>query len=830
LTTKSTTSETSGLPLSPLRVLDLTEGAAEWCGRILADLGAEVIRIEPPGGSPGRRDQVGFALRNANKSGVVLDLDDPAGRTALLDLVADADILLESFGGAQARVLTPAALLEANPALVVVSITDFGRTGPHRDRVATEDVLAAAGGVLSRSGLPGGTPLLPPRGVVSLTVGVHAAWAALVAYVKRVRTGEGEHVDVSAFEAVVHGFDPGFGSQGSAAAGRSETFPRGRPDAANFYPIFPCADGHVRICLLATRQWRAMFSWLGEPAEFADPRYDAIPARFEASDRLNPLIAALCADHTRDQLVAEGTARGIPIAGVLTVDEVLASEHFTSTGTLVQAEIAHDLRATVPSGYAFVGGVRAGLVRRAPRLGEHDYLLTTARPDRPGPDMGLPSLPSGVAPLTGLRMLDLGVIVFGAELGRLFADHGVDVIKVENSAFPDGLRQTRKGGGMNASFAWGHRNKRGLGLDLRSPDGARLFRELVADADIVSANFKPGTLEALGFSHAELARVNPRIVVTDSSAFGSRGPWRSRMGYGPLVRASCGVSALWRDTDTDPDDPRAFCDGSTVYPDHIAGHAAAVAALAAIIGRGATGAGRAIEVPQADVAVYALGPTLAVASSEPGSVDAEGNHRSGLAPAGVFPCAGDDEWCVIAVRDDNDWRALAAVTGLPDDPDLRSYAGRAARRKLIEEQLAIWTVGRDPAQVEEQLQAVGVPAAAMLRLPEELTHPQLTARDSFHTLDHPMLPRPIPTSARLARFSTIPDPPLRPAPTTGEQTREICASLLRMKTDEIDRLVAAGVLQPPLEDPALTGPGARENGAMAEVHSPTGGQPAPERT
>jgi crotonobetainyl-CoA:carnitine CoA-transferase CaiB-like acyl-CoA transferase len=813
--------------LSTLRVLDLTEDAAEWCGRILADLGAEVIRIEPPGGSPGRRDQVGFALRNANKAGVVLDLDDPAGRSALLDLAADADILLESFSDAQAQAcaLTPTVLLQANPALVVASITDFGRTGPHRDRVATEDVLAAAGGVLSRSGLPGGTPLLPPRGVVSLTVGVHAAWAALVAYVKRVRTGEGEHVDVSALEAVVHGFDPGFGSQGSAAAGRSEAFPRGRPDAANFYPIFSCADGHVRICLLATRQWRAMFSWLGEPAEFADPRYDAIPARFEASDRLHPLIAALCADRSRDQLVAEGTARGVPIAGVLTVDEVLASEHFTGTGTLVQADVADDLRATVPSGYVFVDGARAGLVRRAPRPGEHDHLLTTPRSARPDHDIGLPLLPKGAAPLAGLRMLDLGVIVFGAELGRLFADHGADVIKVENSAFPDGLRQTRKGGGMNASFAWGHRNKRGLGLDLRSPDGARLFRELVADADIVSANFKPGTLESLGFSHAELARINPRIVVTDSSAFGSRGPWRSRMGYGPLVRASCGLSSLWRDTDSDPDEPSAFCDGSTVYPDHVAGHAAAVAALAAIIGRGATGAGQAIEVPQADVAVYALGPTLAIASSRPGSVDAEGNRRSGLAPAGVFPCAGDDEWCVIAVRDDNQWHALAAVTGLPDDPDLRNFAGRAARRAQIEEQLATWTARHDPPQVEEKLQAVRVPAAAMVRLPEELNHPQLVARDSFHTLHHPMLPRPIPASARLARFSSLPDPALRPAPIPGEHTREICASLLRMKTEEIDRLVAAGVLQPPLDDPALPRTGAQVNGTTEQARSPAGSQP-----
>lgn len=813
----------SSQPLAALRVLDLTDGAAEWCGRILADLGAEVIRIEPPGGSPGRIDPFGFALRNANKAGVVLDLDGVAGRTALLGLAAHADILLESFSEAEARrrMLTPSAILAANPALVVVSITDFGRTGPQRNWVATEEVLAAAGGVLSRSGLPGGIPLLPPRGVVAQTVGVHAAWASLVAYVKRVRTGIGEHVDVSALEAVVHGFDPGFGTQGSAAAGRAEDFPRDRPDAANFYPIYPCADGHVRICILATRQWRAMFDWLGEPAEFADARYDTIPARFDAAERLNPLVAALFADRTRDQLISEGSARGIPIAGVLTIDEVLDSAHFAGTGTLTHTEIADGVSATVPSGYALVDGVRAGLRRRAPNIGEHDDLLAGALPARPVPSLGLAPLPSGAAPLTGLRMLDLGVIVFGAELGRLFADQGADVIKIENSAFPDGLRQTRRGSAMNASFAWGHRNKRGFGLDLRSPDGRELFRDLVAEADVVAANFKPGTMESLEFGHAELSRINPRIVVVDSSAFGSAGPWRNRLGYGPLVRASCGLSALWRDVSADPASPTSFCDGSTVYPDHVAAHAAAVAALAAVIGRGSAGRGCAVEVPQADVAVYALGPTLATASTHSGRGLAEGNHRPGLAPAGVFPCAGDDEWCVIVVRDDDDWRRLVEVTGLPDEPILRTRDGREAHRAEIESRLAAWTVGRDPVQLEEALQMAGVPAAAMVRLPQELTHPQLVARDSFHTLHHPLLSRPVPTSARIARFSSIPDPALRPAPVRGEHTRDVCASLLGLTTEEIDRLVAAGVLQPPPDDSVLARPITATIGQGTSFHENT---------
>nr|WP_232295586.1 CoA transferase [Parafrankia sp. EUN1f] len=811
------------LPLRRVRVLDLTEGAAQSCGRYLADLGAEVLRIEPPGGSPGRAEPVAFALRNAGKLGLVLDLDDETGRERLHELAGTADILLDSSGEgiARARGLTPEALSARHPRLVIVSITAFGRSGPYRDFTATEPVLAALGGVLSRSGLPGSRPVLPPAGLVDQTVGVHAAWAALVAYVRRLRTGAGELVDVCAHEAVVHGFDPGFGTQGSAAAGRPEGFPRDRPDASAFYPVFPCADGHVRICLLSRRQWRAMFAWLGEPAEFADPSYDTIPARFAAADRLHPLIGALFAGVRRDELVAEGTRRGVPIAAVLTPGEVLAADHFAETGTLIDAEIAEGLRARVPSGYVSIDGVRAGLRHRAPNLGEHTELLLDeavpgggalggGAPDRTGErgpelDLGIPGDPAD-GPLAGLRVLDLGVIVFGAELGRLFADQGADVIKIENEAFPDGLRQTRRGGGMNASFAWGQRNKRGLGLDLRSEQGAALFRELVRHADIVAANFKPGTLESLGLSHARLAEINPRIIVSDSSAFGSRGPWSGRMGYGPLVRSSCGVSALWRDPTRAETDSQAYCDGSTVYPDHIAGHVTAVAALAAVIRRARSGRGAALETAQADVAVMPLGPALAAESLAPGTV-APGTVDGGAGNmfAAVLPCAGDDEWCVVDVRGDEHWARLTTVLGRPELAvgELASAGGRRARWAEVEELIARWTAQCTPAQVTAILQEAGVPAGAMVRLPEELTDPQLVARQSFRTLEHPLLSRPVPANARIARFSTIADPPLRPAPVPGEHTREICRTLLGLTEDEIDRLAAAGVLQPPSE-PALT--------------------------
>jgi hypothetical protein len=198
---------------------------------------------------------------------------------------------------------------------------------------------------------------------------------------KRLRTGEGELVDVSAFEAVVHGFDPGFGTQGSAAAGRKESFPRDRPDAAAFYPVFPCADGHVRTALLAPRQWQGMLDWLGSPEEFTDPKYNHIATRFAASDRLHPLIGALFADSPRADLVAEGTKRGIPIAAVLCPAEVLVADHFAASGALVDAEIADGLTARVPHGYLSIDGERAGLRHRAPRVGEHNAEPFPARDD-----------------------------------------------------------------------------------------------------------------------------------------------------------------------------------------------------------------------------------------------------------------------------------------------------------------------------------------------------------------------------------------------------------------------------------------------------------------
>jgi crotonobetainyl-CoA:carnitine CoA-transferase CaiB-like acyl-CoA transferase len=276
--------------LAELRVLDLCDGDADAVTRLFADLGADVLKVEPPGGSAARAGlpsvagaSVAFALNNANNRSAVLDPADAADRDRLIDLAAAADIVVDSGNpGRTAAFGTSCAELSQRFAhLVAMSVTDFGADGPRASWRATDPVFYAMSTALSRSGPTAGRPVLPPNGIASATAAVQAAWAALVAYYNRLRYGTGDYIDFSRFEAVVQSLDPPFGSEGQAAVGqkRSNELWRGRPRNQQIYPTFECRDGYVRICLLSARQWRGMRAWLGEPEQFQDPKFDTIAAR-----------------------------------------------------------------------------------------------------------------------------------------------------------------------------------------------------------------------------------------------------------------------------------------------------------------------------------------------------------------------------------------------------------------------------------------------------------------------------------------------------------------------------------------------------------------------
>ncbi|MGX9792012.1 CoA transferase [Mycobacterium sp. MMS18-G62] len=761
---------TGGL-LRPLRVLDVGGAESDGVSRLFADLGADVLKVEPPGGSSARGGlpsvagvSIPFALHNANKRGTVLNPWSAADRDRLIELAGTADIVVDS-GNLPMFATSCRELSERFGHLVALSVTDFGTSGPYASWRATDPVLYALSTALSRTGPTAGTPVLPPDGVASATAAVQAAWAALAAYYHRLRYGRGDYIDFSRFEAVVQSLDPPFGSEGQAAVGlkRSGELWRGRPRNQQIYPIFPCQDGYVRICLLSVRQWHGMRAWLGEPEQFADPKFETIAARYAASRELNAAIADMFAPQTMGDLVAEGQRRGVPIAAVLTPAEALASDHFRAVGALTDSEIAPGVRVPIPVGPFVVGGRHIGYTDAAPAVGAGESTWATPSSAKAGAE----GASVGSRPFDGMRILDLGVIVAGGELGRLFADMGAEVIKIESAAYPDGLRQTPPGQAMSRSWALTHRNEYSLGLDLRHPSGADVFSRLVAGADAVFANFKPGTLASLGFTYERLRELNPRIVLAESSAFGSTGPWSARMGYGPLVRATTGVTRLWTSADAEPG---TFYDATTIFPDHVVARITAIAALAAIIGRDHAESGAHVHISQAEAAVNQLATAYV----------AEAARDAGLAVADdtamhtVYPCAGDDEWCVISVRSDADRKALAAVTGGID--------------------VSEWTSARDNAEVARLLQRAGVPAAPMNRAVDVLADPQISHRKLFSDMVHPMFDVPMPSERSPAPYTNIPPAELRPAPMPGEHTREICQKVLAMDAEEIDRLVADGVL------------------------------------
>ncbi len=761
----------SGL-LASLRVLDLGDANSDGVGRLLADLGADVLKVEPPGGSANRRTlptvagvSIAFAVQNANKRSVVLDPARDDDRRRLIELAGTADIVIDSAGGAAAFGTSCAELAEQFGHLVALSVTDFGVAGPYASWQATDPVLYALSTALSRTGPTSGTPVLPPSGVASATAAVQAAWAALVAYYHRLRSGRGDDIDFSRFEGVLQSLDPPFGTEGQAVAGvkRSTELWRGRPRNQNIYPIFGCQDGFVRICLLSPRQWHGMRAWLGEPEEFADPRYDTIAARFAASRELNAVIADLFAPQTMAALVAEGQERGVPIAAVLTPAEALTSQHFHAVGALTETEIAPGTDITVPVGAFVVDGRHAGYRRPAPSAGADEPAWATERSAPPSAEVTI--LPQ--RPFDGMRILDLGVIVAGGELGRLFADLGAEVIKIESAAYPDGLRQTPPGQIMSRSWALSHRNESSLGLDLRHPAGAEIFGRLVERADAVFANFKPGTLASLGFSYEKLRDLNPRVVLAESSAFGATGPWSARMGYGPLVRATTGVTWLWTSQDAAEG---SFYDATTVFPDHVVGRITAVAALAAIIHRDRTGSGAHVHISQAEAAVNQLAAAYVAEAARAAQLPVTDDS----AVHGVYPCAGEDEWCVISLRSDDDYAALADVIG---DTDLSE-----------------WTSTRGKIAVAHLLQEAGVPAAPMYRAVDVLTDPQVEFRKVFTDMAHPLVDIPMPSETGPAPFTNIPPAEFRPAPMPGQHTGEICHKVLAMSSEEIDRLIAEGVL------------------------------------
>jgi len=443
----------------------------------------------------------------------------------------------------------------------------------------------------------------------------------------------------------------------------------------------------------------------------------------------------------------------------------------------------------VPNGTLEIDGVRAGVNGAAREVDSSAGWTNTDRLD-PAPEPEPPE-----RPLSGITVLDFGVIVAGAEQSRLLADQGALTLKLENQAFPDGGRQSLGGELLSVSFAMGHRNKKSVGINLRDPRGKELFVDLARKADVVMSNFKPGTLTSLGLDYPVLAAANPGIILADSSAYGPTGPWSGRPGYGPLVRASSGLAALW----VYPDSASDFGDAMTVYPDHVSGRFLAIAAVALLIRRRRTGEGGTASLAQAEVINAHLGQLIAAHSlgQEPA--------RRPDSPWEVYPCSGDDEWCVITARGDADWRAVCSLIGRQDlaaRSDLVTAAGRRAAHHEIDEAVAAWTRTRTADDCMHAAQAASVPAGKMLRVFELPDFPFYRERETFRFDGHPLIRDGFFMENSLGRSERLPTPASLPAPLLGEHTVWAATELLGLDAATVTELVESGALEAPSPMPS----------------------------
>lgn len=399
-------------------------------------------------------------------------------------------------------------------------------------------------------------------------------------------------------------------------------------------------------------------------------------------------------------------------------------------------------------------------------------------------------------PLEGVRIIDFCWVGAGSYATKLLADQGADVIKIESATRIDGIRLSGPfaGGrqGVNTSGYFSDRNtsKRSCTINMKTDEGQRIARELVSGADVVANNFTPGVMERFGLGWDDVRALNPRIVYLAMSMQGDEGPERDYLGYGVTISALVGLHGLTALPGRLP------VGTGTNYPDHIPNPChAAFAVLAALRHARRTGFGQYIDLAQTEATISVLGPAILECSVNGRDREPIGNAHDRYAPHGVYPARGDDRWVAIAVTTDGQFAGLVETLGLGDRvPADLDEASRRRRRDELDDLVAEATTAHDALELAMRLQHAGVPAAPVHDARGVVEDDaQLAARGHWVRLPHAEMGESL-YNAPPFRFSRIRSDLEVPAPLLGEHTVEVCREVLGMSEEEIQRLVADGVL------------------------------------
>lgn len=724
-----------GSALAGVRVLELGEGvSAPFAARLLADLGADVIKVETGTGDPtrswGAEIEAGrgalFEYLNWNKRSVTLRPEHETEH--LLDLVAGAHIVM--VGDAPEVLdrwrLTPDTLRARRADLVVVTVTPFGVDGPHRDWRATDLIVQAASGLMTISGSIDREPLKRGLRQTRYTTGLTAAHSALAAYLTAIQHHCGTHIDVAAREVASAELilnAPTYAFMGAIQSRRPTS-----KDPFSGEPL-PCKDGYAAM---QTNTWTtlSMFADLLDEPRLKEERFDGRWNRSANGDALTQVLIEALQERTGREVLTEAAVRGLLTGFCQHADQLLSCPQLAERGTLWELPGTNGPLGAwrFPATLGHLSSTPSTVRSAAPRLGEHNGASWDSLPT-PAADA---ASDFAAGPLAGLKVVDLSSVIAAPLIGGMLRDLGADVLRVEP---PNRLDQSRgeqfgpifhndvTGDWWNrsGSFQSINRGKRSIVLDLKKEQGREILRKLVATADVLLDNYTPRVMRSWGMTYDELRKLNPRLVMLSNTGYGSTGPWSSFKAQGTTLEFTMGAGSY---SGYAGEKPTKI---GQSYPDFVAAWSGLTALFAALISRDRTGVGQWI-----DLGMYELGASMipeAFAAVQAGEPDYEpmGNAEIDTLLSCVVPSEGDDHWLAVAIPDPDAWDAVAAV--------VTDFPAVAVDTEAAIAALTQWSRDRGALEGAEVLQAAGVPASPVNDARDLLRDPQMIARRYYEPID-----------------------------------------------------------------------------------------------
>jgi crotonobetainyl-CoA:carnitine CoA-transferase CaiB-like acyl-CoA transferase len=719
--------------LAGFRVVQLGPSlAAAMCGRLLADLGADIACD-----SADMSTSLATYLNHGKTH---------CGETAVREAVVHADMIVCEGGPAALceRGHGPDNIRPINPTAVLVLISPFGQTGPLADQPATDLTLFYASGIAHL--LTGQVddltepPIRPIGQQSSFIGGIAAACAGMHAALSAER---GVLVDVSIHEALAT-----LAMAELARAGHGGKS-RGRKRVADgngaTVCILPARDGYTAISPREDRQWAGWLAAMGSPVWGADPRFASKADRVANWDALHALMSAWSCQYDKQTIADLAQAAHVPSFPLREPAEQLASPQLAHRGFY-----------------------------RALALGGH-----TVR--APGPPFGLRIAPAASAesnrcvldsmPLSGIRVLDFSWVIAGPTTTRYLAAMGAEVIKVEAPGRGDPGRATELHGVLGQA-------KRGIVLDLKQPEAVRVARALAARCDVLVENFATGVMDRLGLGAEALQAINPDLLYVSASGLGRTGPESHAVAYGTLLQCYAGFAGLNRHPDVPPRIGLAWLDP-------MCGLMLALVVAAAIWHRRRSGGAARVDFSMLEAMLWTMAePLLAAQLGAP--PQPRGNRSDRCVPHGAYRCTGDDSWISIVVRDNDEWRRLCGIVPCMAAMAELGATERRAGREAIDAALSDWAQSRDARATADLLMGAGIPAAALATSRDLVESSHLRARGFWDTDRTGVLPG-LPWRASFGRA-------VGPAPGLGADTETVLREALDLSPAQIAALRAAGAL------------------------------------